>query len=354
MNKLLLIAITGAAMILTTYIATNKSTITNKQTGFLKSSTSSVPTPIYDAWVHWKQRYGKSYGTDNEDSYRLGVFYDNFKYVNANQPADGMYRLGLNQFADMSPAEFKKTYLNTKKPETKKNYQSLKRADSGFEDYGPTKVDWIAQNAVTPIKNQGQCGSCWSFSAGGSTEGLGAIKTGELRSFSEQQQMDCSKDLGNQSCQGGYMDKALQYIAQKGIMLDKDYPYYAQDRNQCDYDATKVAFQPTGYVDVPQDDSDELRKAVAQVPVSVGVAAEQLQFYVDGIWHYDLCLTEPDHGVLIVGYDTDDITGMKYWKVKNSWGTAWGEDGYIRMKRVDGKGVGICGITKMAAYPTKN
>merc|ERR1711879_535704 len=201
----------------------------------------------------------------------------------------------------------------------------------------------------------GQCGSCWSFSAGGSVEGLGAIKTGNLRSFSEQQQMDCSKGApyGNLSCKGGYMDKALQYIADKGLMLEKDYQYMGMDRNVCDYKADQVAFQPTGYVDVPVDDNDELRHAAAKGPVAVGIAADQVMFYVSGIWHYSLCLTDPDHGVLVVGYDTD-IAGEKFWQVKNSWGTDWGEDGYIRMKRVDGKGVGICGITKMAAYPTKN
>jgi C1A family cysteine protease len=315
---------------------------------------SDVPTPVLDAWVHWKQRYGKAFGSDSEESYRLSVFHKNFKYIQANQCDSCSYTIGLNKFADMSTEEFKKTYLGSQVPQTKKNFKSLtSKLDTGLPTQTPASVDWQSAGAVTPIKNQGQCGSCWSFSVSGAMEGLNQIKNGSLKSFSEQQQMDCSKDLGNLSCQGGYMDKAYDYLQSKGIMSEESYPYQAIDRYACAYDASKVEFNIDGHNDVPVDDNDELTAAIAQVPVSVAISGEQIQFYVNGIWSYWLCLTDTDHGVLAVGYDTDD-SGKKFYKVKNSWGADWGEEGYIRFERKEGKGVGMCGITKQASYPTLN
>lgn len=319
-----------------------------------ESSKDSIPTPIYDLYTHWKSKYNKNYLSDSENNHRAQIFYENYKYINANQPTDNTYTLGLNKFADLTKEEFKNMYLGNKKDakrmfkSSNKNYKSKNTADL------PKTTDWNASGAVTPIKNQGQCGSCWSFATSGALEGLNFIKNGTLKTFSEQQQMDCSKEKdGNQSCEGGYMDKAYDYVQSKGIMLESDYQYQAMDRTVCDYKADEVAFNIDSHGDVPVDDNDQLKAAISHQPVSVGISGEQIQFYVSGVWSYWLCFTEVDHGVLATGYGADEGNNM-FWNVKNSWGEDWGENGYIRFARRDGQSPGMCGITKMASYPIKN
>ena len=214
----------------------------------------------------------------------------------------------------------------------------------------PAEVDWVAKGAVTPVKNQGQCGSCWSFSTTGSVEGAWFIKTGELVSLSEQQLVDCSGPEGNQGCNGGMMDNAFQYIIKNGgICSEANYSYTATQGN-CET-CTPVA-KISSYVDVTPNNTQSLMMAVAQQPVSVAVEADGLdwQFYFGGIVT-DSCGLNLDHGVLVVGYGTDSSAG-DYWKVKNSWGQDWGEQGYIRI----GRGskfdpAGECGILMDPSYP---
>jgi len=305
-----------------------------------------IPTNVYDSWTHWKQKYGKSYGVDAEEQYRLRVYYDNFNKI-ANENSKGnQYTLALNEFADMTTQEFKKVYLGSQRPAIS-NTKTVKLSTSNL----PENVDWEQTGAVTPIKNQGQCGSCWSFSTSGALEGANFSKTGSLTPLSEQQFMDCSKDLGNLSCSGGYINKAYDYAVAHGVMSEQDYPYQALDRNVCNYDASKVVYTPKSYTHVPVDDSDALKAAAALGAVSVSIAADQLQFYSSGIWHYSLCLTEVDHGVLLTGYGVEDVSGTQYWRIKNSWGTAWGEDGYFRLLRSDGAVPALCGLTKDSYYP---
>ena len=313
-----------------------------------RSSNDDIPTYIADSFSHWKQKYGRSYGVDSENSYRLRVFAENFKTVSDSNNQGHSYKLALNNFADMTAEEFKKTYLSTQRPDmssVKTTEFNLSSADA------PESVNWVTSGAVTPIQNQGQCGSCWSFSTSGALEGINYQKTGSLVKLSEQQFMDCTKDMGNLSCQGGYINKAYDYAVASGVMSETDYPYYAMDRNVCNYDKTKVVYTPTSYTHVPIDDSDALKAAAVLGPVSVSIAAEQLQFYDSGIWHYRECLTEVDHGVLLAGYGVEDVSGTKYFLVKNSWGTAWGEAGYFRILREDGAVPALCGLTKDSYYP---
>jgi len=311
---------------------------------------NTIPTYIYDAFSHWKVKHNKTYETESEENFRASAFNSNYNIILSQQPKTGSYRLGLNKFADLTTIEFKRQYLATK-ISTKEDNQRREMTKKNLNI--PSSKDWVAEGAVTPIKNQGQCGSCWSFSVSGALEGLNVIKGGALETYSEQQMMDCSKDLGNESCQGGYMDKAYDYVQSKGVESEGDYPYIAVDRNTCNWDQSKVKFTIDGHEDVPIDDNDALKTAISQVPVSVAISGEQIQFYVDGIWDYWLCFTEVDHGVLAVGYDTAN-DGTMYWKVKNSWGEDWGENGYIKFARRDGQSVGMCGITKQASYPIKN
>jgi len=208
-------------------------------------------------------------------------------------------------------------------------------------------LDWVAKGKVTPVKNQGQCGSCWAFSATGSIEGAYSIKTGTLPSLSEQQLVDCSSAYGNAGCNGGLMDSAFKWvIASKGITSEAAYPYTARD-GTCQGGMTPAATISTFY-DVATNEN-ALMTAVNIGPVSIAIEADQqcFQFYSGGVLDNAACGTRLDHGVLLVGYDTDKPTGKDYWRIKNSWGTSWGEAGFVRFVR----GKNQCGLTQMSSYP---
>merc|ERR1712178_227317 len=255
------------------------------------------------------------------------TFEDNVDFINAhNQRADEHgYAVGINQFADMSSKEFKEVML-TYKAENKKVGNVVVLDESATAD----SVDWVSKGAVTPVKNQGQCGSCWAFSTTGSVEGAYAIKTGSLKSFSEQELVSCAGSYGNQGCNGGLMDDGFKYIEAKGDVLEDTYPYTGKTGTCTTSKTTNPAVKITGYSDVKENNEAQLKAAVEKQPVSVAIEADQsgFQFYKSGVFS-GTCGTKLDHGVLVVGYGSDG--GKAYWKVKNSWGPTWGQAGYIMM-----------------------
>jgi C1A family cysteine protease len=218
----------------------------------------------------------------------------------------------------------------------------------------PDFVDWVAMGAVTPIKNQGSCGACWAFSTTGALEGAKFLKTGELTSLSEQNLLDCDKvDLG---CNGGLMDNAFKFgETSGGLCSEADYPYQAS-QGTCNTDCTDVPGSIVStFIDVPPGDEKALVSAVAMQPISIAIEASQFvfQFYKTGVLTDDSCGSRGtiDHGVLAVGYGTDLDTQATYFKVKNSWGDSWGEDGFIKIGRKSKNEFGICSILKMASFP---
>jgi C1A family cysteine protease len=265
--------------------------------------------------------------------------------------------LRLNQFADLTSDEFRLQVHGTKGScfqwnRTSTSSSKLSLNETKLSDV-PDSIDWTTKGVVTPVKDQGSCGSCWAFSATGSTECQYAIKHGELISLSEQQLVDCSHRYGNLGCYGGNMDQAFKYIiANEGLCSETEYPYTASG-GSCTSSSCSTFYDPiTSYTDVTSDDETSLVAAVADGCVSVAIEADQFafQYYSSGILTSE-CGTELDHGVVIVGYGTDG--DQEYWKVKNSWGTDWGEEGYVLICKNCGKNNndGECGINMMPSYP---
>jgi len=310
---------------------------------------------LAEPWTLFKRVHEKNYASAEEETSRRAIFEANLAKIRThNLEADlgiHTYTMGMNKYGDLTHEEFKKQMNGLK--------MSVKVDTSDFDrhtflapsvDDLPASVDWRKKGYVTPIKDQGQCGSCWAFSATGSLEGQWFAKTKKLVSLSEQNLVDCSGKFGNMGCDGGLMDSAFQYIkANKGIDTEKSYPYEAVD-GKCRFTAKNVGANDTGFTDIKSMDEAALQKAIATVgPISVAIDASQdsFQFYSSGVYNEPDCSsTELDHGVLAVGYDTkgkDD-----YYIVKNSWGTSWGSEGYIWMSR---NKKNQCGIATMSSYP---
>ena len=281
--------------------------------------------------------------------------------------------MGHNEFSDLTSDEFNQRFSLGKYSsgaESSKhaaqnlvnNNADIKTARHLNEDLDeqnlslPDYVNWITLGGVTPVKNQGSCGSCWAFSTTGSLEGASFLRTGELIPLSEQNLLDCDhKDLG---CRGGLMDNAFKFDEKTGgLCSESDYPYAAMQGDVCNpMNCTDVpgTIVDTFY-DVPPGKPKALLSALAMQPISVAIQANQFvfQFYKGGVLDDDSCgqAGQLDHGVLAVGYGSDVETNEPYFMVKNSWGDSWGEDGYIRLSRKSKNEYGMCAILKMASYP---
>ena len=215
-----------------------------------------------------------------------------------------------------------------------------------FEPTNEEAVNWVTKGAVTGVKDQGKCGSCWSFSATGALEAAHWQVSGQLISFSEQQLVDC--DMQSHNCQGGFQKTAFEYWMHFPAMTEQAYPYFSgttQGPGYCQFNPyTATGVFTTNRGPVQQNSVSALKAAVAHAPVAVSIEADKQIFlsYKSGVFDSTDCGTQLDHAVLLVGYGTDDATGKDYWIMKNSWNTSWGEQGYMRMAIVDGQGT--CGV----------
>jgi C1A family cysteine protease len=320
----------------------------------------------------------------------FSTWFKNDKYIDEVNAKNLTYSLGHNEYSGMNIEEFREHFsigshkkifdINPKKikkdvdevkcilgclrdEEQNKKIEKIRCVSSCINNEDLTgvssSVDWVSKGAVTPVKNQGQCGSCWSFSTTGALEGAYFIKTGKLDSFSEQQLVDCDnlknggKDHG---CNGGLMDNAFNWIkSNDGLCSEKDYPYVSgttKKAGSCDSTCLTVPDSDvTGYIDVSPNSDSNMMSALEKQPVSIAIQADQkdFQLYKSGTFTGD-CGTNLDHGVLLVGYGND---GDDYYLVKNSWGTTWGDNGYIKLGRGEqyNSGKGQCGLLMQGSYP---
>ena len=287
----------------------------------------------------FEARYGKNYINEAERTFRGKVFAYNMEWAKKMNSEGHPYTVGATPFADMTNQEFSASKMcgcMLKPKITKPATPIMKRALEA--------VDWREKGAVTPVKNQASCGSCWAFSATGALEGGNFVANGKLISLSEQQLVDC--DPRSRGCDGGLMTSAFKYVMKKGLCTEEDYPYHAKDE-ECKFEQCTPAIDIKRFEIVPENDGEALKQAVSKAPVSVTVDADSsvFQMYTGGVVDSTACGTDQNHGVLAVGY-TDE-----YWIVKNSWGPDWGDKGYIKIA-YQATGAGICGINQMNSYPT--
>jgi len=304
----------------------------------------------------FKARFARKYASLSEEEHRRSVFNENMKLIDSENSKGNSYTLGVTNHADMTFAEWRTQYLGGYVATTKKDSIGAFRASADF--VAPASVNWTANGAVTPVKNQGQCGSCWSFSTTGALEGAAFLAGRKLMSLSEQNILEC--DHGGNKCRGGSMDQAFQWVAQNGICAEVDDTYKCMDQNsaECTNSVCPTKCSPVlaAHDVISSTDVDPsegaLEAAVSQQPVSVAIEADRpvFQHYTGGVLTNEACGSQLDHGVLAVGFGTDK--GQKYWLVKNSWGTSFGEQGYIRIERGAAEDGGECGIRKGAVFPT--
>ncbi|OMO60881.1 hypothetical protein COLO4_33697 [Corchorus olitorius] len=299
---------------------------------------------MYERHEQWMAQYGRVYKGNNEREQRFNIFKENVARIDSfNNANDKTYKLGVNQFADLTNEEFTASrngfkghmYSNSNNVVTNFKYENVTAL--------PSRVTWRKKGAVTPVKDQGQC----------AMEGITKLTTGKLISLSEQELVDCDTKGEDQGCEGGTMEDAFKFIKQnKGLTTESNYPYKGINGTCNPHKEADHAASINGYEQVPANSESALQKAVAHQPVSVAIdsGAFEFRFYSRGVFTGD-CGTNLDHGVTVVGYGVDHH-GTKFWLVKNSWGGEWGEHGYIRMQRDVDAEEGLCGIAMGASYPT--
>ena len=303
----------------------------------------------------FQEQFQKKYDSLAEMHSRFQIFTHNLQNIILhNMDVNQNYTMGVNQFTDLTPEEFKlyvKGFSNAYRGRT-----FHCKSFTGSNVNVPDTLDWRSKNAVTDVKDQGQCGSCWTFSAAGAIEGAWAIHSGNLVSLSEQELVDCAglkyESLG---CNGGQMDGAFHYTIDNGLCSESDYPYVSgntQTSGSCAASSCSAIVNINGCADVLPNNQVVLKQAVASGPVSIAIEADTRYFqsYSGGVLTSSSCGTNLDHGVLIVGYGVEN--GIKYWLVKNSWGASWGENGYVKILRSDSTNdVGVCGIAMEPSFP---
>ncbi|XP_019186359.1 PREDICTED: ervatamin-B-like [Ipomoea nil] len=298
----------------------------------------------YEQWI---VEYGRVYANETEKVKRFDIFKENVNFIDSfNQAGNETFTVGINEFADLTNDEFKSSRMGYKNPPYYENTPFMYENVTEI----PADMDWVKKGAVTPVKNQKQCGCCWAFSAVAAIEGIKQIRAGILSSLSEQQLLDC--DIISLGCHGGWIGAGFLYVLfNGGITTESNYPY-AMKKGFCQRSkAAQIEAKIKGFQWVPRFRESELMKAVANQPVSAAIDASGMafQFYKGGIYGKDKCTTTVNHAITVVGYGESD--GRKFWLIKNSWGEGWGENGYLKLIKDSGDAKGACGIATKPSFP---
>uniref|UniRef100_UPI00398F5162 cathepsin L2-like n=1 Tax=Pristiophorus japonicus TaxID=55135 RepID=UPI00398F5162 len=319
-------------------------------------SGNTFDSTLDEDWKNWKSQHEKQY-TEEEEAYRRMIWEDNMRYIEQHNLEHSMgkhtFTVGMNQFGDLTTEEFNKLMNGFLRAEADNSTEeAVDEDDEDDEDdesndveMGPI-VDWRTKGYVTPVKNQGECGSCWAFSATGALEGQWRKRTGELISLSEQNLVDCSRR--NNGCGGGFAMRAFIYVIENGgINSDVTYPYTGMD-NPCKFRSHWIAATCSHYRLVKKEKALAKRvKGVGPISVAIDASHRSFHLYKTGVYYEENCSTDNlNHEMLVVGFGNQ--SQQNYWIVKNSWGTEWGEQGYIKMAKDKENN---CGIATDAVYP---
>ena len=303
---------------------------------------SPLSSTMENKYAKYIAEYRKNLQNGAEYEMRLKIFSDNVRFIEEHNAKDSSYKLGLNQFTDWTNEEYRRI-LGYKRP--------LTTEAAEVDNYkGPVanSVDWVAKGAVNAVQDQGSCGSCWAFGTIGAVEGAHFVKTNQLLKFSEQELVDCCHD-SCYGCSGGFQNKALKWLQSNGLCLGTEYRYTAKNGSCQTSKCSKPAVEVSKYV-VLGNSASALKDGLNQVPVSVTVDAScrSFQHYSSGVLTDTSCPTNLNHAVLGFAYGTDSQYG-NYFTIKNSWGSGWGDKGYIRIAETTGS-KGICGIYMDNSY----
>lgn len=337
------------------------------------------------AWAEFKQTFGKHYASKPEELARKKIFLDNKHFIDNHNLAKSelTFTSGINRLSDMSTEEINRKLNGFKFPKGFKESidqlpgdsdglpsDNLEGSSSDFDlktlwiSYNVTGsqilgapnerryLDWRQKGIVTGVKDQGACGSCWAFATIGALEGIIATR-GRKMLLSEQNLVDCSTSYGNHGCQGGMTDLAFRYVRDNGIMASRDYRYTGKNE-KCKFDPNNSVLKIRGSTRLPKGNESVLRFALSlagPIPVAVDASHKSFHTYKSGIYNDNLCssaMKDMNHAVLLVGFGTDPL-GRDYWIIKNSWGTSWGERGYMRVARKHN----ICGVSNYPVVPIR-
>ena len=342
---------------------------------FILTMLNLLNSDIWSKFTIFQMEYNKSYTID-EMYNRYIIFKNNIDLMTKhNSDKSATFNMSINKFSDLTPYEFKDMYIGRMYSSTdygcelfdevylnnNYNYNSSSSYSYSYSYNNYIEMnsnietfDWRTYNVVNPVRNQGQCGSCWAFATTANAESVWAIHTGSLYDLSEQYLVDCATGVGyfNMGCHGGNMDSAFKYMINNKQCNETDYPYVSgvtESKGTCHacYEFTHFS----SCYDVIPNNQVSLKNAVLKNPVVIGIEADTYYFqsYSSGILTSELCGTTIDHAVEIVGFGIDN--GVKYWSVRNSWGEDWGENGYFRILRTDSTNdEGICGLAMEPSF----
>lgn len=322
---------------------------------------------IAENWQTFKAKSGAAFTSDEEENDRMGVFAENYARIishNAEMRTraknegknDTDYTLGVNEFSTLTDDEFKKIHIHelplrspTELEEVEKHVDVEDHSDNRTRAGLPSSFNWCNKNGCTAVKNQGNCGGCWAFSITGAIEGALLAKTGQLKSLSEQQLIDCThtRQYATYGCHGGWPDSGFRYVQTNPLADSRSYPYQARETS-CQARRGNVKIRSYGMI--RQNDEEHLRSVVVNYgPVAIAMDASlwSFRYYSGGIYSDRSCNKySQNHAVLVVGYGSQN--GQDYWLIKNSWGAGWGERGYFKLARNRNN---MCAVGTYGAYP---